>query len=430
MLYIKNVRQLDPAGQLVPVEILIHNGKIELLGSNLEKYIPTSQASYDIIDGQNNLITPGLIDLHVHFREPGFTDKETIETGSKAAARGGFTTVCAMPNLNPVPDNPTTLKEIIELNSTGAVIKVEQYATISKNLNSEVDLVDFKSLAQAGAVAFTNDGVGVQTAGLMYQAMQKAAELQIPIVAHTEDNSLLFGGVMHEGKRNKELGLPGMLSLTESTQIARDVLLAEATGCHYHVCHVSAKESLRVIRDAKKAGINVTCEVAPHHLLLCEDDVPFDNAHYKMNPPLRSKEDREALIASLLDGTIDCIATDHAPHTENEKQAGFLKAPFGITGSEIAFQLLYTEFVRTGIFTLKQLVDWLTIKPAELFKLKGGILNVGETANLAIFDLENAYTVNNEEFASKSVNTPFTGKTLYGETLFTIYEGQVVYRRK
>lgn len=429
MLYIKNVQQLDPTGQLVPVEVFIRDGLIDMIGQHLDAYLPEEVPSYDIIDGRNNLLTPGLIDLHVHFREPGYIDKETIESGSKAAARGGFTTVCAMPNLKPVPDNVTTLKEIIQTNSADAVIKVEQYATISKNLNSEVDLVDFESLLEAGAIAFTNDGVGVQTAGLMYQAMQKAAALNVPIVAHTEDNSLLFGGVMHEGKRNQELGLPGMLSLTESTQIARDVLLAEATGCHYHVCHVSAKESLRVIRDAKKAGIKVTCEVAPHHLLLSEDDIPNDNALYKMNPPLRSNEDREALIAGLLDGTIDCIATDHAPHTEIEKQAGFLKAPFGITGSEIAFQLLYTEFVLTGIFTLKQVVDWMTIRPAELFKLKAGTLTVGESANLAIFDLENAYSVKKEEFASKSVNTPFIGKTLYGETLFTVYQGEVVYQK-
>lgn len=428
MLYIKNVQQLDPTGQLVPVEVLVRAGVIDLIGQNLASHL-VSEEDYETIDGQNGLITPGLIDLHVHLREPGFTDKETISSGSKAAARGGFTTVCAMPNVTPVPDNAAVLTDMMARNEKDGLIKVAQYATISKNLNSETELVDFESLAEAGAVAFTNDGVGVQTAGLMYQAMQRAAALDKPIVAHTEDNSLLFGGVMHEGKRNKELGLPGMLSLTESTQIARDILLAEATGCHYHVCHVSAKESVRVIRDAKRAGIHVTCEVAPHHLILSEDDIPGDDALYKMNPPLRSNEDREAMIEGLLDGTIDCIATDHAPHTINDKQGGFLKAPFGITGSEIAFQLLYTELVRPGIFTLKQVIDWLTVKPAALFKLKAGTLNVGARADLAIFDLENAYQVKSEDFASKSVNTPFIGKTLFGETLYTIYQGETVYQK-
>ena len=286
MLYIKNVQQLDPTGQLVPVEVLVRAGVIELIGHDLAAYL-ASEENYQTIDGHNGLLTPGLIDLHVHLREPGFTDKETIASGSKAAARGGFTTVCAMPNVTPVPDNAEVLAEMVARNEKDGVIKVEQYATISKNLNSETELVDFEKLAEAGAVAFTNDGVGVQTAGLMYQAMQQAAALDKTIVAHTEDNSLLFGGVMHEGKRNEELTLPGMLSLTESTQIARDILLAEATGCHYHVCHVSAKESVRVIRDAKRAGINVTCEVAPHHLILSEDDIPGDDALYKMNPPLR-----------------------------------------------------------------------------------------------------------------------------------------------
>lgn len=429
MLYIKNVQQLDSTGQLVPVEVFVRDGIIESIGQDLSDSLSIQGEAVEIIDGQNGLLTPGLIDLHVHLREPGFTDKETVESGSKAAARGGFTTVCAMPNVTPVPDNAGVLADMVALNTKDGLIKVEQYATISKNLNSETELVDFESLVQAGAVAFTNDGVGVQTAGLMYQAMQQAAALDKPIVAHTEDNSLLFEGVMHEGKRNKELGLPGMLSLTESTQIARDILLAEATGCQYHVCHVSAKESVRVIRDAKRAGIRVTCEVAPHHLILSENDIPGDDALYKMNPPLRSNEDREAMIEGLLDGTIDCIATDHAPHTELDKQGGFLNSPFGITGSEIAFQLLYTEFVRPGIFSLKQVVDWLTIRPAELFKLDAGTMNVGETANLAIFDLENAYKVNVEDFASKSINTPFIGKTLFGETLYTLYQGQTVYQK-
>lgn len=427
MKYIKNVKKINSEGHLIDVEILLADGRIQAMGTDLENRFDLLKA--DIIDGQGGLITAGLIDLHVHFREPGFTDKETILTGSKAAARGGFTTVCAMPNLNPVPDNPEDLAQLVALNQQDGIINVAQYATISKNLNSETELVDYPAMAKAGAVAFTNDGLGVQTAGLMYQAMQEAAKVGLPIVAHTEDNSLLFSGVMHEGKRNKELGLPGMLGLSESTQIARDILLAEATACHYHVCHVSTKESVRVIRDAKKAGINVSCEVAPHHLILSENDIPSDDANYKMNPPLRGEDDRQALIEGLLDGTIDCIATDHAPHTSEEKSKGFLAAPFGITGSEIAFQLLYTYFVKTGQFTLKQLVDWLTIKPAQLFNFPSGQLEIGYPADLAIFDLENHYEVRQQDFESKSSNSPFIGAELLGETIYTICNGEIVYKR-
>ena len=425
MLYIKNVQKLNEKGQLHPVEVLINEQKIQAIGHNLE----FDDQNTTIIDGKNGLLTPGLIDLHVHFREPGAIEKETILSGSKAAARGGFTTVYAMPNVNPVPDNPETFRELDKLNEEEGQIKIKQYASISKDLNSETTLVDFKELVKAGAVAFTNDGVGVQTAGLMYQAMKEAAHYDKPIVAHTEDNSLLFGGVIHAGERAKALNLPGMLALTESTQIARDVLLAEATGCHYHVCHVSTKESVRVIRDAKKVGIHVTCEVAPHHLILTDADIPGDDANYKMNPPLRGEDDRQALIEGLLDGTIDCIATDHAPHTEAEKAKGFKEAPFGITGSETAFQLLYTHFVKTDIFSLKELVDWLTIKPAELFSLEAGTIEVGQYADLAIFDLSHEEIIEKDTFASKSKNTPFIGEKVFGSTLYTICNGKIVYTK-
>lgn len=425
MLYIKNIQKLNQKGQLKSVEVLIKEQKIQAIGHNLE----FDDQNTTIIDGKNGLLTPGLIDLHVHFREPGAIEKETILSGSKAAARGGFTTVYAMPNVNPVPDNPETFRELDKLNEEEGQIKIKQYASISKDLNSETTLVDFKELVKAGAVAFTNDGVGVQTAGLMYQAMKEAAHYDKPIVAHTEDNSLLFGGVIHAGERAKALNLPGMLALTESTQIARDVLLAEATGCHYHVCHVSTKESVRVIRDAKKVGIHVTCEVAPHHLILTDADIPGDDANYKMNPPLRGEDDRQALIEGLLDGTIDCIATDHAPHTEAEKAKGFKEAPFGITGSETAFQLLYTHFVKTDIFSLKELVDWLTIKPAELFSLEAGTIEVGQYADLAIFDLSHEEIIEKDAFASKSKNTPFIGEKVFGSTLYTICNGKIVYTK-
>jgi dihydroorotase len=421
-LLLKNAHIVSEKNELTKVDVWIKEGKIAAIGKDL-----TVEA--EKIDLKGGLLTPGLIDVHVHLREPGFEYKETIETGTKAAARGGFTKICAMPNVNPAPETPEKLKKIQAIIEKDAVVKVEQYAPITYGLTSD-ELTDQQALLKAGAFAFTNDGVGVQTAGVMYQAMKEAAKHKATVVAHTEDDSLLFdGGVMHEGKRNKELGLPGMLQLTESTQIARDVLLAEETGCHYHVCHVSAKESVRVLRDAKKAGIHVTAEVMPHHLLLNEEDIPSDTSQFKMNPPLRGKKDQEALLEGLLDGTIDILATDHAPHSDEEKGGSMIDSPFGIVGSETAFSLLYTYLVETGKITLKQLVDWFTIKPAQVFGFKEGTLEIGEPADIAVFDLETEYTIDTKDFASKSSNTPFTGWKVKGETLLTLVEGKIVYQK-
>ena len=263
----------------------------------------------------------------------------------------------------------------------------------------------------------------------MYLAMKEAAKNNKALVAHTEDESLLFGGVMHAGKKAEELGLPGILSVTESSQIARDLLLAEATGVHYHVCHVSTKESVRVIRDAKKAGIHVTAEVSPHHLILIDEDIPEDFGFWKMNPPLRGREDREALIEGLLDGTIDCIATDHAPHGLEEKSQSFMKSPFGIVGSETAFQLIYTHFVETGRFTLEQVINWLAVKPAEIFGLNAGTLTVGAPADVAVFDITQTCTIDKEDFLSKGENTPFIGWKVKGETQMTFVNGKLVWQK-
>lgn len=420
---IKNGQINTRKNETTPAEIWIENGKIKAIG---EKF---SEAEFDeVFDAKGQLITPGLVDVHVHLREPGFTYKETIAAGTKAAARGGFTTVCAMPNLNPVPDTPEKLKQVYDLIKRDAIVKVLQYAPITENLRSEV-LVDQEAMIQAGAFAFTNDGVGVQTAGTMYQAMKEAAKNNKALVAHTEDESLLFGGVMHAGDKAKELGLPGILSVTESSQIARDLLLAEATGVHYHVCHVSTKESVRVIRDAKKAGIHVTAEVSPHHLILIDEDIPEDFGFWKMNPPLRGKEDREALIEGLLDGTIDCIATDHAPHGLEEKSKSFLESPFGIVGSETAFQLIYTHFVETNRFTLEQVINWMATKPAEIFQLEAGTLTVGAPADVAIFDIEHSSTIDKKDFLSKGENTPFVGWNVKGETLGTFVDGKLAWRK-
>ncbi|EGP5324756.1 dihydroorotase [Enterococcus faecium] len=420
---IKNGQINTRKNMTTPAEIWIEDGRIKAIGTGF------SEAEFDeVFDAKGQLITPGLVDVHVHLREPGFTYKETIEAGTRSAARGGFTTVCAMPNLNPVPDTAEKLRQVYDIIRKDAVVKVLQYAPITENLRSE-KLVDQEALIEEGAFAFTNDGVGVQTAGTMYLAMKEAAKNNKALVAHTEDESLLFGGVMHAGKKAEELGLPGILSVTESSQISRDLLLAEATGVHYHVCHVSTKESVRVIRDAKKAGIHVTAEVSPHHLILIDEDIPEDFGFWKMNPPLRGREDREALIEGLLDGTIDCIATDHAPHGLEEKSQSFMKSPFGIVGSETAFQLIYTHFVETGRFTLEQVINWLAVKPAEIFGLNAGTLTVGAPADVAVFDITQTCTIDKEDFLSKGENTPFIGWKVKGETQMTFVNGKLVWQK-
>lgn len=421
---IKNGKIVAKDNQLTEASVWVEDGIIKAIGVSFE------ESGFDeVYDAKGQLITPGLVDVHVHFREPGFTYKETIATGAKAAARGGYTTVCAMPNLDPVPDTAEKFRQVQDIIRKDAVINVAQYAPITEKLRSE-NLVDQKALKEAGAFAFTNDGVGVQTAGTMYLAMKEAAANDMALVAHTEDESLLFGGVMHKGKASERLGLPGILSAAESSQIARDLILAEETGVHYHVCHVSAKESVRVIRDAKKAGVHVTAEVCPHHLILTDEDIPEDNGFWKMNPPLRGEADREALIEGLLDGTIDCIATDHAPHGLEEKNQTFLKAPFGIVGSETAFQLIYSNFAEKGIFTLEQIIGWMAVRPAEIFGIRAGTLTIGEPADIAVFDIENEEAINEKDFASKGVNTPFTGWKVKGSTLFTFLGGKLVYQKE
>ncbi|ARJ51628.1 dihydroorotase [Staphylococcus lutrae] len=421
MKLIQNAKMLE-AGTMKKVDVLIEGKKIK----EIAETIPATE-EMTIIDAQGHFLAPGFIDVHVHLREPGGEYKETIETGTKAAARGGFTTVCPMPNTKPVPDSLEHLTALNQLIETHAQVRVLPYASITVRQAGQTH-VDFETLAAHGAFAFTDDGVGVQQASMMYEAMQQAKAQNKAVVAHCEDNSLIYGGAMHEGERSRALGIPGIPSICESVQIARDVLLSEATGCHYHVCHVSTKESVRVIRDAKKAGIPVTAEVTPHHLLLTEDDIPGDNAIYKMNPPLRSQADKTALIEGLLDGTIDCIATDHAPHAADEKAQPMTRAPFGIVGSETAFPLLYTHFVKNGAWTLQQLVDYLTVKPANVFNLPYGKLEVGSLADLTIINLDDVYEIKAEDFLSKGSNTPFLGQKVYGQPILTMVEGDVRYK--
>ncbi|MCY7850708.1 dihydroorotase [Bacillus haynesii] len=418
---IKNGFILDEKGEKVQRDIRVEGNAISEIGSLEAAFGET------VIDADGLFVSPGLVDLHVHFREPGGEKKETIETGAKAAARGGFTTVAAMPNTRPVPDTKEQMEWLVNRIDETASVRVLPYASITIRQTGK-EMTDFEGLKDAGAFAFTDDGVGIQTAGMMYEAMKKAASIDKAIVAHCEDNSLIYGGSVHDGEFAKANGLNGIPSVCEAVHIARDVLLAEAAGCHYHVCHISTKESVRVVRDAKKAGIRVTAEVTPHHLLLSDSDIPGLDTNYKMNPPLRSPEDREALLEGLRDGTIDFIATDHAPHTEEEKQQTMGLAPFGIVGLETAFPLLYTHFVKTGKWTLKQLHDYMTVKPCEAFGLPYGKLEAGRSADITLIDLEREEKIDKSTFLSKGKNTPFDGISCFGWPVMTMAKGKLVYQ--
>ena len=420
---IRNVQIVNNEGEFETTAVLVQDGKIAAIGADI------TSTDAQQIDGNGLLLSSGFIDVHVHLREPGGEQKETIETGTKAAAKGGYTTICAMPNTRPVPDTAENFSHVLDLVEKNAIVRVLPYGSITIRQAGK-ERTDIEVLKKLGAFALTDDGVGVQTAGTMLEAMEEAARFNIPIVAHCEDNSLIYGGVMHKGKRNEQLGLNGIPSVSESVHIARDILLAEAAGAHYHVCHVSTKESVRVIRDAKKAGIHVTAEVSPHHLILCEDDIPSNEAIWKMNPPLRAKEDMMALRKGLEDGTLDFIATDHAPHTEEEKSAGFEKAPFGIVGLETAFPLLYTHFVKTDQWTLKQLLEYLTTKPAQVFGFEFGKLEVGAPADLVLIDLKKEQKIDKESFVSKGKNTPFNGIVCSGWPQLTMYNGEIVWQEE
>jgi len=415
---IKNAGVLSEEGISERMDIRITEGKISEMGEGLEN------KGEQLFDADGRLASPGFVDLHIHLREPGGEKKETIETGTLAAAKGGFTTVAAMPNTRPVPDTKEQMEWFVRRAEEKGLVRVLPYAAITiRQLGNE--LVDFEALKKAGAFAFTDDGVGVQSAGMMYEAMKKAASLGMAVVAHCEDNSLIYGGSVHEGGFSAKTGIPGIPSICESVHIARDVLLAEAADCHYHVCHISTKESVRVVRDAKRAGIRVTAEVTPHHLLLSDKDIPGDDANYKMNPPLRSEADRKALIEGLLDGTIDFIATDHAPHTVEEKSNGIRKAPFGIVGLETAFPLLATHFADKGYCSMKQLLDWLTIAPSKAFGLNSGKLEIGRPADLTILDMNIERAIDPAQFATKGRNTPFAGWMCKGWPAATFVGGEL-----
>lgn len=364
------------------------------------------------------IIVPGLCDVHVHFREPGFSYKETIASGSAAAAHGGYTAVCTMPNLDPVPDSAEHLQVQLDAIERGAAIKVLPYGAITVGEKGE-KLADMEAMSDK-VCAFSDDGKGVQNDEMMREAMTAAKRLGKIIAAHCEDNSLLFGGYIHDGEYARMHGHRGISSASEYKQIERDLRLAEETGCAYHVCHISTKESVELIRQAKARGVNVTCETAPHYLVLCDEDMQEDG-RFKMNPPLRSREDKQALIEGINDGTIDMIATDHAPHSAEEKGRGLEKSLMGVVGLETAFPVLYTELVMKNIITLDRLVELMSFKPKERF-------GIDTNNDFAVFDISEAYKIDPEDFLSMGRATPFAGREVFGRCLLTVHNGKVVYK--
>ncbi|OXM15712.1 dihydroorotase [Paenibacillus herberti] len=381
----------------------------------------------ETLDAAGKLLSAGFIDMHVHLRDPGFEHKEDIITGTASAAAGGFTTIACMPNTRPVIDTPETVKYILDkAREQGNGVKVLPYAAISKNQLGR-ELTDFAALKAAGAIGFTDDGVGVQRAQMMKDAMTLAQSLGMPIIAHCEDDSLVEGLYVSEGKFARDNGIKGIPNESEAIHVGRDALLAESTGVHYHVCHVSTEQSVRLIRLAKSVGVRITAEVCPHHLVLSDEDIPDMDSNWKMNPPLRTPRDVEAVIQGLEDGTIDMIVTDHAPHSAEEKARGMELAPFGIVGFETAFPLLYTKFVRTGKWSLGFLLNRMTKVPASVFGLDSGCLELGAPADLTIIDLEQERAVDPATFKSRSNNTPFGGWKLYGWPQATVVGGSVVW---
>ena len=364
------------------------------------------------------IIVPGLCDVHVHFREPGFSYKETIASGSAAAAHGGYTAVCTMPNLDPVPDSAEHLQVQLDAIKRGAAIKVLPYGAITVGEKGE-ELADMEAISDK-VCAFSDDGKGVQNDEMMREAMTAAKRLGKIIAAHCEDNSLLFGGYIHDGEYARMHGHRGISSASEYKQIERDLRLAEETGCAYHVCHISTKESVELIRQAKARGVDVTCETAPHYLVLCDEDMQEDG-RFKMNPPLRSREDKKALIEGIKDGTIDMIATDHAPHSAEEKGRGLEKSLMGVVGLETAFPVLYTELVMKNIITLERLVELMSFKPKERF-------GIDTNNDFAVFDISEAYKIDPENFLSMGRATPFAGREVFGRCLLTVHNGKVVYK--
>lgn len=400
-------------------DILVDGGRISAISEN----IPAG-ADTETVDAEGCIATYGLADVHVHLREPGFSTKETIRSGTLAAARGGFTAVCAMPNLDPAPDSPEHLAVEQELIRRQAVIDVRPYGAITEGRGGRV-ISDIEGIA-GEVVGFSDDGCGVQSAETMFEAMKRIAAVGGIVAAHCEDESLLHGGYIHDGLYACRHGHAGICSKSEWSQVARDIRLASECGCRYHACHISTAESVELVREARREGLAVSCETAPHYLTLTEDDLR-EEGRFKMNPPLRSAADRDALIKGIQDGTIEVIATDHAPHTAEEKSRGLKGSAMGIVGLETAFPVIYTKLVRTGIITLGRMIELMCDNPRRIFRL-GGALRVGEAADIALFDISTPYRIDSMEFLSKGRSTPFEGWEVFGRCLLTLKDGHKVWR--
>lgn len=422
-LLIKNGRVIDAGTNTDKItDVYVKDGMISELGDN----ISLDDTDCMMIDAAGCFVMPGFIDLHVHLRDPGFTYKETIQTGARAAARGGVTTICPMPNTKPSTDNPVIVSEIVERASKEACVNVLPVGAVTIGQMGK-EVTDIRGMKQSGIYAISEDGKSVMDSEVYRQAMRIAKECDIPVMAHCEDINLMAEGVMNDDGRAKELGLKGISNAVEDIITARDILLARETGVKLHLCHCSTKASVRMIKEAKEDGLPVTGEVCPHHFILCTEDIPGNDANYKMNPPLRSREDVEALKEGLRDGIMDVISTDHAPHSEEEKARGFEKAPFGIVGLETSAALTYTELVLKGYLTPMQMVEKMSYNPAKVLGIDRGTLAKGSVADIVIFNPEAEYEIHAEDFASMGKNTPFEGRKVKGRVENTIRDGKVVY---
>lgn len=427
-LLVKNVRVVDPTQKLDGLSsLLILDGKVAALGAEAET--DTRGADAEVLDGAGKLLVPGLIDLHVHFREPGQTAKESIGSGSQAAVAGGFTAVCAMANTKPVNDSVGVTELMMSRARAANLCRYFPLGTVTKGMAGE-ELADYGNLMTAGCVAFSDDGKSIMNAAIMRRALKYTSWLEVPIVAHEEDTNLMGRGYMNEGETSARLGCIGIPAAAEEVMVARDIMLAESTGGHLHLAHLSTKGSLRLVREAKKNGIRVTCEVTPHHFALTDKELMKFDSDYKMNPPLRSQADLDAILEALADGTVDAIATDHAPHTWDDKECELPIAAFGIIGLETALPLTLDLLVNKQVISLSRAIELLSSGPARTFRLdrKGlGSLAVGNPADFTLVDLDAKITVDRAFIQSKSFNTPFKGWTLPGKVLGTWVEGRRVW---
>ena len=421
---IKNGRVLNPSENLDKVkDILVEDGRIK------EKKEQIETDADKIIDAKGCYVMPGLIDLHVHFRDPGLTYKEDIETGSRAAAHGGFTTVCCMPNTKPVVDNVDTVKYIIEKGKEVGLTNVLPVGAVTMNMEGK-EGTDIESLKKAGICAISEDGKSVMNSGVYRKAMKEAARLNVPVMAHCEDINLVEGGVINLGNKSKELGVKGISNAVEDVIAMRDIMLARETNAKLHLCHCSTKDSVEMVKQAKAEGIDVTAEVCPHHFSMCSDDITENDGNFKMNPPLRTREDMETLIKGLSEDIMDVISTDHAPHSKEEKEKDLEHAPFGIVGLETSVPLTITNLVKKGYITPLQMAAKMSYNPAQVLGSDKGTLNEKAVADITIIDPDAEYTIDKNTFQSKGKNTPFDGYKVNGKVLYTILGGKIVYEDK